>query len=299
MTYGKRRTRMSPMFPPAILTPTWLTSYIKRGNAPCFFVCFPLLQYMYIYYRHIRTYINIIFYCMYIKCIHIGTCVSCIISAHWNKVYIYIILVRFSSQCCLRVVSLEYPPYPKSYPFHEGKIKANKIHGCWWSRIPRATIFACDLLVFLLLGSNEATVRAVKIPGGLWFSMPRIRCLRVSVNGWRLLHKCKKCQVPRACGVVLFCFVVGNTMIVVMKWDPFWGESNKQLEWMVILEGFSLKVHCWGWQYRDPEKWGWFIYIPIWYGATVGVKLGSRPLACTFQFVFRGREAMLAPLLLC
>lgn len=28
-------------------------------------------------------------------------------------------------------------------------------------------IFACGLLVFLLLGSNEATVRAVKIPGGL------------------------------------------------------------------------------------------------------------------------------------
>ena len=98
---------------------------------------------------------------------------------------------------------------------------------------------------YLFLGSTEATVfknrlltgitktaRAVKIPGGLWFSMPSIRCLRVSVNGWRLLHKCKKCQVPRAYGVVLFCFVVGNTMIVVMKWDPFDGNQISSLnEW--------------------------------------------------------------------
>ena len=108
-------------------------------------------------------------------------------------------------------------------------------------------------------------------------------------------------KVPGATGLWCRAFLLcgGQHNDCRHEMGPIWRESNKQLEWMVILEGFSLKVHCWGWQYRDPEKWGWFIYIPIWYGAIVGVKLGSRPLACTFQFVFRGREAMLAPLLLC
>ena len=126
MTYGKRRTRMSPMFPPAILTPTWLTSYIKRGKAPCFFVGFPLLQYIHIYIYYRNTYIYPYYFLLYvythIKCIHIGTYVSCIISAHLNiGVYLYY-PCKILSQCHLRVVSLEYPPaFSQVIPLSWGK----------------------------------------------------------------------------------------------------------------------------------------------------------------------------------
>lgn len=70
-------------------------------------------------------------------------------------------------------------------------------------------------------------------------------------------------KVPGATGLWCRAFLLcgGQHNDCRHEMGPIWRESNKQLEWMVILEGFSLKVHCWGWQYRDPEKWGWFIYI--------------------------------------